>query len=65
MIAPSIDKAKPAPRDSHTEKVSLLSPANLGSMACFHLFFVLALLKYAPRFYLPPEREHGNMKAME
>ena len=37
MIAQSSDRFRPAPRDSHTENVSELRPANLGSDACFHL----------------------------
>ncbi len=37
MIVASTDKFRPAPLDIHTENVSLLSPANRESAACFHL----------------------------
>lgn len=38
MIAPSTDKARPAPRDIHTEKVKVFRPASRWSDTCFHLF---------------------------
>ncbi len=37
MRDPSTDKANPAPLDSHTEKVSVLRPANRSSYACLAL----------------------------
>lgn len=30
-------RTKPAPREIHTENLSVLRPASLGSTACFHL----------------------------
>ena len=65
MTAPSIDKAKPAPRENHTEKVSVLSPASLGSLACFHLFSVLAWFLEFSRCCSPSKSEHADVKAMK
>jgi hypothetical protein len=36
-MAPSTDKANPAPRDIQTEKVRVFRPASLGSSCCFFL----------------------------
>jgi len=37
IIAPSTDRTRPAPRDSHTEYERVLRPANLGSDCCLYL----------------------------
>ena len=39
MNSASTDNTSPAPRDIQTENVSVLSPASLGSWACFTLYF--------------------------
>jgi hypothetical protein len=40
--ATSTDNTRPAPLDIHTENVREFKPASLGSLACFHLYDLLA-----------------------
>jgi hypothetical protein len=44
MKRTSKDKTSPAPRESHTENVSVLRPARRGSAACLYLFSELVLV---------------------
>jgi hypothetical protein len=37
IIAPSTERQRPAPRDSHTEKVKVFRPFSLMSSACLIL----------------------------
>jgi hypothetical protein len=66
IIAPSTDKARPAPRDIQTEKVRVLRPESLGSSCCFFLSQDISTeLVLFGDFGSPSESEESYMKAME
>lgn len=65
MIVPSTDRFRPAPRESQTENVSVLSPANLGSDACFHLQHVSIISVGLGFQYSPSKYKQAKMQAMK
>jgi hypothetical protein len=68
IIAPSTDRAKPAPRDSHTEYVNVLRPASLGSSCCFFLYESSASGALHANFiaaFSPSKYKQPNVASME